>query len=385
MKRVNEIVKLLWGRKTGMLSGEEERQLQEWMEKEGNRRMAERVLSEEGEREALGAYRRYDVERAYARFVARVGGRKERSMRVRRWMWAAAGLALLVCGSVWLVGQKAILPGVEEEIVPVTGKAILVLGNGEEVALGRDRALYERDTNGMYVLGDSARLVYRERAGEEKAEEVQLVYNKLLVPRGGEYALQLSDSTRIWVNSESALRYPETFGADVRVVDLEGEAYFAVAKDSARPFIVRTGGMELRVLGTEFNVASYRDEALTTTLVSGRVALAAGQAAVVLEPGEQAVLSSDGFSKQRVDVQRVTAWKDGVVAFEDERLGDLMDKLCRWYDIQVFYQNPGLQDVRITGYINRYKDIRILLDKLEMLDLAEFEVRGRTITVREKS
>ena len=385
MKRVNEIVKLLWGRKTGMLSGEEERQLQEWMEKEENRRMAERVLSEEGEREALGAYRRYDVEKAYARFVARVGGRKERSMRVRRWMWAAAGLALLVCGSVWLVGQKAVLPGVEEEIVPVTGKAILVLGNGEEVALGRDRALYERDTNGMYVLGDSARLVYRERAGEEKAEEVQLGYNKLLVPRGGEYALQLSDSTKIWVNSESELRYPETFGADVRVVDLKGEAYFSVTKDSVRPFIVRTGGMELRVLGTEFNVNAYEDgDGLVTTLVSGKVALRAGNASLMLEPGEQAVLSVDGFSKELVNVQRVVAWKDGVVAFEDERLEDLMDKLSRWYDVQVFYQNADLQDVRITGYIDRYKDIQILLDKLEMLDLAEFEVRGRTITVREK-
>ena len=205
------------------------------------------------------------------------------------------------------------------------------------------------------------------------------------MPRGGEYALQLSDSTKIWVNSESELRYPETFGADVRVVDLKGEAYFSVTKDSVRPFIVRTGGMELRVLGTEFNVNAYEDgDGLVTTLVSGKVALRAGNASLMLEPGEQAVLSVDGFSKELVNVQRVVAWKDGVVAFEDERLEDLMDKLSRWYDVQVFYQNADLQDVRITGYIDRYKDIQILLDKLEMLDLAEFEVRGRTITVREK-
>ena len=275
----------------------------------------------------------------------------------------------------------------EAKIGPVVGKAVLVLGNGEAVSLGHERAFYERDTNGVYVTGDSIGLVYQ-KSGESAGSVLQkkeLVYNKLIVPRGGEYALQLSDSTKIWVNSESELRYPETFGADVRVVDLKGEAYFSVTKDSVRPFIVRTGGMELRVLGTEFNVNAYEDgDGLVTTLVSGKVALRAGNASLMLEPGEQAVLSVDGFSKELVNVQRVVAWKDGVVAFEDERLEDLMDKLSRWYDVQVFYQNADLQDVRITGYIDRYKDIQILLDKLEMLDLAEFEVRGRTITVREK-
>lgn len=391
MNDVFRIVKLLQQQEAGSLDDAGRKELEAWMEKEENRRLAQRLLSEAGVQEVLKTYRKFDADRAYARFASRVskGSRKQgRRVSLHQWVWLAAGMALLLCGSILFLGRER-MPrfASEAKIGPVVGKAVLVLGNGESVSLGHERAFYERDTNGVYVTGDSIGLVYQ-KSGESAGSVLQkkeLVYNKLIVPRGGEYALQLSDSTKIWVNSESELRYPETFGADVRVVDLKGEAYFSVTKDSVRPFIVRTGGMELRVLGTEFNVNAYEDgDGLVTTLVSGKVALRAGNASLMLEPGEQAVLSVDGFSKELVNVQRVVAWKDGVVAFEDERLEDLMDKLSRWYDVQVFYQNADLQDVRITGYIDRYKDIQILLDKLEMLDLAEFEVRGRTITVREK-
>ena len=391
MDDIFRIVKLLQQQEAGGLDDAGQKELEAWMEKEENCRLAQRLLSEAGVQEALKTYRKYDADRAYARFASRVskGSPKQgRRVSLHRWVWLAAGMALLLCGSILFLGRER-MPrfASEAKIGPVVGKAVLVLGNGEAVSLGHERAFYERDTNGVYVTGDSIGLVYQ-KSGEGAGsvfQKKELVYNKLIVPRGGEYALQLSDSTKIWVNSESELRYPETFGADVRVVDLKGEAYFSVTKDSVRPFIVRTGGMELRVLGTEFNVNAYEDgDGLVTTLVSGKVALRAGNASLMLEPGEQAVLSVDGFSKELVNVQRVVAWKDGVVAFEDERLEDLMDKLSRWYDVQVFYQNADLQDVRITGYIDRYKDIQILLDKLEMLDLVEFEVRGRTITVREK-
>ena len=246
---------------------------------------------------------------------------------------------------------------------------------------------YERKNRYLKIFSVAASLLIclSIGAGWLFLKEKEPVMVSVATAEGEMLSLTLPDGSLVTLNSQSSLSYAEDFKGAERTVVLDGEALFDVVKDKEKRFVVKSDTVSVCVYGTKFNIQAYdSNENVEVSLLEGNVKVKAMERQAELQPGEQAVLSSDGFGKQRVDVQRVTAWKDGVVAFEDERLGDLMDKLCRWYDIQVFYQNPGLQDVRITGYINRYKDIRILLDKLEMLDLAEFEVRGRTITVREK-
>lgn len=378
----------------------EVRELDSWMEVEENRELAGRVWSDEVAEEVMKVYAGYDAGKAYAQFVARIGngetdggksagterksgdkgkigeGRNGRQM-LGVWRTVAAVAVPLALGAVLFFDWGKDVPGVEERIVPGSGKAVLVLSGGVQVALGVDEEVFRRDTNGVALKADSAVLVYENTS---EAVAVKPKYNELIVPRGGEYALQLADGTQVWLNADSRLRYPERFGTGCREVELSGEACFKVVKDAARPFVVKAGGVDVRVLGTEFNVNAYGNGNVTT-LVSGKVEVSDGRTTMMLEPGEQVTVKDAVFSKAEVDTGKVVAWKDGIVAFEDERLEDVMLRLERWYDIQVFFSNQSLKDVRITGYINRYGDIRILLDKLEKLDLAEFEVKGKCVTV----
>ena len=166
---------------------------------------------------------------------------------------------------------------------------------------------------------------------------------------------------------------------------LSGEAFFDVAK-SGTPFIVELNGFEVKVLGTRFNINAYEGETrFETTLERGSVEINVKGKTLLLEPGEQAVLTNTGeLSKQKVDVSLYTAWKDGYFVFEDERLEDVMNTVARWYDVNLFYQNPGVKEIRINGNISRYKDFSVLLEKIEKLDIVHFNIKGNDITVIDK-
>lgn len=155
------------------------------------------------------------------------------------------------------------------------------------------------------------------------------------VPRGGEFSMKLSDGTMVYLNAETDLRYPVQFNDDERRVVLTGEAYFDVTK-SGKPFVVEVNGFEVRVLGTCFNVHAYKGETrFETTLEQGSVEVKTKDHVLLLEPGEQAVLTDEGrLSKQKVDVHRYTAWKDGHFVFDDELAGRRENTVARWYDIK---------------------------------------------------
>ena len=208
------------------------------------------------------------------------------------------------------------------------------------------------------------------------------VTHMIRVPRGGEFSMKLSDATMVYLNAETDLSYPVQFYGEERRVKLTGEAYFDVTK-SDKPFVVEVNGFEVKVLGTRFNIHAYQEETrFETTLEQGRVQVQTKDHTLLLEPGEQAVLTEEGeLSKQKVDVRRYTAWKDGQFVFDDERLEDVMNRVARWYDIKVFYRNPEVKDIRINGNISRYKDFSVLLEKIEKLEIVYFDIKGNVITV----
>ena len=210
-------------------------------------------------------------------------------------------------------------------------------------------------------------------------------WHRLEVPRGAEFNTRLSDGTMVQMNSESELTYPAVFGEGTRRVRLRGEAYFEVTSTGA-PFVIEAGGMEVRVLGTRFNVYAYEEEGLVaTTLEEGSVEVRAEGERLLLVPGEQATLTSEGgLEKRRVETWRFTAWREGEFVFEDERLEDVLNRVARWYNLTLFYSGQAARDTRINGRISRYEDFSILLEKLELLDLVDFEIKGKTVTVRSK-
>ena len=211
------------------------------------------------------------------------------------------------------------------------------------------------------------------------------VYNTIQVPRGGEYSLTLADGTRVWLNSQSSLRFPVAFRGEERRVQLTGEAYFEVTPGRKR-FIVETKSVAVRVLGTAFDVNAYEDETvIRTTLVRGKVEiLAGGKEACVLQPGQQSVVerATGKTGVLQVNTSLYTQWKDGRFVFRDHTLEDIMRTLARWYDMEYEFVDPGLQQQRFYGVINRFEDVKGLLAQFEKTGKVKFEYEGNRVIIK---
>ena len=229
-------------------------------------------------------------------------------------------------------------------------------------------------------MSEDGNVAYEAQA---ESRDTGRVMNRIEVPRGGEFSLELADGSQVWLNAESELRYPARFSGDKRAVYLKGEAYFSVATDSARPFVVEAEGVSVRVYGTEFNVSTQQEGRVETVLVRGAVGMRHGEEEMRLEPNQLGVfVKADGSMRsQEVDVLPYVAWRTGDFVFKDETLESIMDKLARWYDLEVFFQNGDLRDVRLSGNLKRYKDVRELFRSFEKISEARFSVNGKTVVI----
>lgn len=310
---------------------------------------------------------------------------KSRRMTLR---WSIAASIILLVGL--FVGRT--INGVrdmhEEQVLvknvmqPGTSKAILMMADGKEVVLEQGQNLNILLNERVRVATSSQGIVYEEHGKGVVTEE----YNKLTTPIGGEYSLVLSDGTKVFLNADSELKYPVEFSDGKRIVDLKGEAYFEVHKDSSRPFVVRMNGAEVTVLGTSFNVNTYGDDGqIYTTLVNGAVRVSSvknGQAEV-LKPGMQSVMDvqSGQLTVREVDVEPYVAWREGRFVFRAMTLDLIMRQLQRWYDFEVFYQNPELKDYEFRGVIKRDMDLDKVLSVIKVTTNVDFEVKGKVITI----
>ncbi len=320
------------------------------------------------------------VERRWREFRQRVMGGRQR-LWIQAIRYAAIVLVPLAAAAyLWTMFHPA-EPATEAEtpIVPGTFRAQLTLDDGRTVAL---------DSTAFRSIGQlpEATVKVADRVltytRSDHAAPAEVKYNTLEIPRGGEYALQLADGSRVWLNAETRLRYPVAFAGTERRVELTGEAYFEVSKDATRPFIVRANGVDVRVLGTSFNVAAYGAE-VVTTLVEGRVAVEAGSERVTLEPDRQAVWDGERMEVRQVDASNYGLWRKGIFYFEDRRLEEILDALARWYGVEVFYVNPETKDMRFTVEIKRYENIDAILRRIAQTERVHFGVSGRTVTVQE--
>ena len=310
---------------------------------------------------------------------------KSRRMTLR---WSIAASIILLVGL--FVGRT--INGVrdmheEQELAknvmqPGTSKAILMMADGKEVVLEQGQNLNILLNERVRVATSNRGIVYEEHGKGVVTEE----YNKLTTPVGGEYSLVLSDGTKVFLNADSELKYPVEFSDGKRIVDLKGEAYFEVHKDSLRPFVVRVNGAEVTVLGTSFNVNTYGDDGqIYTTLVNGAVRVSSvknGQAEV-LKPGMQSVMDvqSGQLTVREVDVEPYVAWREGRFVFRAMTLDLIMRQLQRWYDFEVFYQNPELKDYEFRGVIKRDMDLDKVLSVIKVTTNVDFEVKGKVITI----
>lgn len=325
--------------------------------------------------------REVDVEDAWSEFVV-YADKSPRKYLWRRVMRYAAVLLLPLCLGLgyWFWGNDsldtAVIPG-GIQIEPGTTKAILVFNSGRQVEL-TDSSTFEQ------AMGR-----FKSEEGKVEKSLKSVEYNKIIVPRGGEYNLVLADGTSVVINADSKLSIPDRFEGKERRVRLEGEALFHVVKDAEHPFVVEMEGGDVTVLGTVFNVSAYSEEVcIQTTLVEGSVAFRGkGMKEVrVIVPGEQVTydVQTNSVEVEKVDTGIYTAWAEGKWIIEGKRLEDIMKQLARWYDVSVFYQNPEVKDLVFTGDLEKYSSCNVILDIISMTTNVEFELKDKMIIVKMK-
>jgi len=265
------------------------------------------------------------------------------------------------------------------DIVPGGNKAVLTLDGGRRIVLtdAKNGKLAEQG-NTIINKTQNGQVVYTAGAAARRAES--LTYNTIETPRGGQYELTLSDGTKVWLNAASSIKYPAAFTGNSRQVEITGEAYFEVAHNAAKPFRVVSNGQTVEVLGTHFNVNTYKDEPATrTTLLEGSVKVSDGNGGAIIKPGEQAILKGNAISVVKTDVDDVVAWKNGLTTFENADIYGVMRQVSRWYNVKVVFEGE-IPARHFSGAVSRSAGIGDVLKILELSKI-HFRVDGKTITV----
>ena len=385
MKEAFEIARIIQKSLKGKLSESEERQLSGWRKvSDENERAFQRMISEDFYTIGMEKLEMYDSRVAYGRFLQK----KYQQRRKRRFLINMARVAAValpfVIALVLYVGlnreeEQMVRPSLASNILPGTSKAVLTLANGQMIPLGKEATDSTIITDGTQISASGSGVT--EASG---VESESVVYNKLEIPRGGEFCLTLSDGTRVWLNSETSIQYPVAFGAKERRVFVQGEAYFEVAKDAKKPFTVQFMSSSVTVLGTSFNIRAYPEEKRSqTTLAEGSVRIYSPGSSMLLKPGEQAEVSalSGEMVKQEVEVKNFTSWKDGRFVFEQQPLEDIMRTLERWYDIRVIFKDEGAKRISLSGNMKRYGDFSQVMKMLQMTGDVRFELHGNDVYI----
>lgn len=327
----------------------------------------------------------YDAHEAWRRVNKRTRAKGGRRM-IRRWMkYAVLFILFLGIVSLWRVydnKEEPIVAAVQSDYIqPGRLKAELILANGERIVLDSEVGSKEMEALGIKLENDTVNGLLKYEA-EAVGNSTGMEYNTLNVPKGGEYSLILPDGSRVWLNSETTLRFPVQFAGGKRVVYLSGEAYFRVKKDTSAAFHVCTKQQEITVLGTTFNVSAYENDRFTeTTLIEGKVAVEGGAERVVMKPSEQYILDKrSGVGElKKVETEFYTSWIDGKFYFTSFTFEEIVKKLERWYDFTMIYEKDDIRQMRFSGVINKHRPIEEMLRFLEKTTDVHFRISGKNI------
>ena len=377
-----EIQDIVWARLTGELQPEEEKKFQLWLAENSEHRKEYEVLGSircairwGGERERIAR------EEGWQKVVKKY--QKRRNIRLFSMAAIAASVVLAVGMFLLFKTSEEVVPMASNESIWEKAEVTLILSSGDSIHV-KETGVSDIQEEGSIIHTDSEGVHYLK--GKENGEN-KFAYNELIVPKCGEYQLSLSDGSQVKLNASSKLRYPVNFAEDCREVYLEGEACFEVAKDSLRPFVVRTAHSSVQVLGTLFNVSSYEQEENTIiTLVNGKVQVGVNESLSVLRPNEQLVLNHESLE---IDVKSVVAedyvaWTRGLFRFDRMPLRQLVPKLERWYDISCEFKDSIVGDICVTGGFWKYDDIRLILKVIGEIANVDFKMVNRNVIINKK-
>jgi transmembrane sensor len=322
----------------------------------------------------------------------------------KSWRMVAAASIIIVAGVLLLyyiqpvspkkefTSKETNIPANQPPVLPGKDRATLTLADGRVIDLDSSGAGLLAQEGNTSIINKDGKIIY----DPNKKASGETIYNTISTPRGGQYQLVLPDGSRVWLNATSSIKFPVAFAGNSRTVELNGEAYFEVAKNPARPFVVNVKDVEVKVLGTHFNIMAYsEEEAIKTTLLEGSVQLNSRQPAIgnslqagtgrqlaILKPGDQAVLTDDSrFTiHEHTDLEEVVSWTNGKFHFNNADIKVIMRQIARWYDVDVEYRNISAQ-TQLGGVVSRKEDLRQLLNYFEIAGKVHFTIEGRKIIV----
>ena len=394
-RKLAEIIVRLRLRK---VSDSERAFLNDWLdESEANRQTYKRIIRGESIARRLRAEAQIDSSADFSEITARIARRltrgRRRAWRLVSWSAVAAVLAGIVYFAFVYEPEPEFVPYLYQPTViaaapAVDAKVVLVTASGEQVDL--EKQIPDSIVSAQAVIrGGKGQLTYEEKTTTRLAEP-QEEWNKVITSIGGEYFIMLSDDTRVWLNANTELEFPVNFVKDKRIVRLKGEAYFEVAHDERKPFIVETAGTTTRVLGTSFNIKAYDDERdERVTLLNGSVEVALAQAApssvpaprMVLEPGMQAQwqVGSHSLSVQAVNPNDVVAWRRGEFVFNEEDISVVLQTLSRWYGVEFIAESGEMETYTFSGMMSKDDKLETTLEILTLAGGPSFRIEGDKI------
>lgn len=396
MKDHSNIPELIFKKISESISDDELKELITWINlNDVNKQIYHDVLNQENIKKALSKYFKYDIQKAWIKTEERLISKKPSFILLtNKILRYAAILAIPILIGAYLMYQTTIsdhnkiaqtttvLP-----FKPGNQKAILTLSSGEEIGVGKYKeAINIRISESIEIIDTNYTLVY----DNINSTSVDLEYNILKTPKGGEYGLVLADGSKVWLNAASELKYPVSFSGSERKVFIEGEAYFEIVKNKGKPFIVQTNAYDIEVLGTTFNIMAYNDEQhIATTLVEGFVKITAPEKenTVYITPGQQAVLKEKTAKIKIADVDtyQYTSWKDGLFVFNSEPLGSITKKFSRWYNCEIQFADSELKNIKFTGTLRRDTDLGELLNIISQTRQIGFTVNEDNVLIISKN
>jgi hypothetical protein len=320
----------------------------------------------------------------------------------RKWYQASAAAAIffaVIAGSYFMITNPAnknvstfsSQHMANQKVEPEGKNVILTLGDGSQIILDDAKnGTLAQQSNAQIIKLDNNQLTYKSTT----ALVGKAVYNTISTPNGVQYKLMLEDGSTVWLNALSTLHFPASFTGEERVVELEGEGYFEIAKNAERPFIVnikkafqKDSDLKVKVLGTHFNINAYHNEPIVkTTLMEGSIEIMKGTTIKRMTPGQQASISEQkgepGLNLVHVDVEDAAAWKDGRFIFHGNNIQSVMRELSRWYNVTIKYEGE-IPNEQFVGKISRsrYEKIGQILAILERTKVVHFQVDGNNIIV----
>ena len=385
-KKYIRIAELIYKDKIGNLTEQEKCELLAWLEESDfNRQIFDELAKGSSLSRSYDEYRNIHREQVWNAIEKQIVP-QGRQLSLQWVGYAASVMILVVAG--WFIFQMSDNKNVVQEgkkvarITPGTQKAILYLDNGEQVVLADNNTVVVEDSLSGRIEQVDKSLVYQT---ESTVKEERL--NVLEIPNGGEFQVTLADGTKVCLNAGTKLTYPIAFVGKERRVHLEGDGYFEVKRDENKPFIVEIKGMEVKVLGTSFNLRSFAaDNRSTATLISGKIEVKTSLRRVELSPNQQAdlLVGENKLDVREVDAAVYSAWTKGRFVFRRERLETILDDVSRWYNVTVFYEQSSAKDILFSGIMERYADISKTLEMLEKTGKVSFIIDEQKIIVRAK-